>query len=507
MIASLVRATHRLPRPNLPLSCALLVAASVLLMLARVVPLPGSLLGVTDEAFGYPVRAVARVVTFSLALVALFAAYVYALYSVRFSVVPRLGRIVLSFTALLCVPAILNADLYSTDVYLYIFYARMVNVHELNPYVVPPMHAPSNDVFLSYVDWRNMVSSYGPLWTTWSVFVDSLLPAVVWVHVVAFKIAAGLTHIINTLLIGAVVRRLSPRNTALAMAAYGWNPLPIMEFAGNAHNDSFMLMWVLAALLAYHARRPLLGALLLGAAVAAKFTAVLFLPFYVLALLRASGTRREKLRRTGAVGLLVGSVWVVAWLPYVGDGGWRRMYALPPQSAWYLNSLPAVAYNGLRNGIVEVWNELGTKAIAPVTAGDIADTLVRTLSLVLIIVVGARLGNRIHQRKDLVEMWFWFLFVYLCFVGPHFWPWYATMLVPLAAISRSRYILIATTVLCLSSMVMYSCANCASYFPGVSDSMITGVVIFALPLLALAMVVLRDNAHQPAGGDAVPELG
>jgi alpha-1,6-mannosyltransferase len=490
----------RIPRPRLGPACAALLATTVLLMLARVTPLPGSLPLIGSGVLGVPIPVIGRVGFYIIALVLLFVSYVYALYCVRSSSAPRLGRSVVVFTAVLTVPAIVNPDLFSNDVYSYIFYGRMYLVHGLNPYVVLPGDAP-RDPYISWVDWRNLLSPYGPIWTSWSVLLDKVVPGGLGVHVFAYKLTGGLMHVANTALVGAVVRKLSPRNAALGMAAYGWNPLPLTEFAGNAHNDSLMLLWVLGALVAYYYRRPVVGAALLGLAIATKFTAMLFVPFYLVALLRGQGSLGQRLRRITVVCGLIVAVWVVSWAPYMGDGGWRRMYALPPQSAWYLNSLPAVLYSALRGIIVSLWR------LAPVHAGDIADGLVRALSTGLILVVALQLGRRLRDRTDLVDMWFWLLFAYLFFVGPYFWPWYATSLVMLAAISRQRYVLLVTTMLSLNAMVVYSCSNCRTYFRGVSDSAMTGLVIFVLPLLTLGAVMLLDSAERAAVAERMPELG
>lgn len=484
------------PRPNLRLACALLFLSTVCMFAARVVHVPRAvqqLFGLPG-LIGLPAPVLSRVTVFVAALALLTVAYVYAVYSVRLSRVSGLGRIVVGFTALLTAPALINPDLFSHDVYLYMFYGRMVNVHGLNPYVTLPS-AVSGDAFLAYVDWRNVTSSYGPLWTSWSAMVDLLAPGGVAAHVVAFKFAGALTHLVNTCLIGLLVRRASPRNVPLAMAAYGWNPLTITEFAGNAHNESFMLLLVLSALLAYYRRRPMLGVLLLTAAIAVKFSAALLLPLYIVALLRGCQSRGERARVLLQAAGVMGAVWLMSWAPYIGDGGWRRMFALPQQSAWYLNSLPAAVYAGLRDFFAGwPWG------LAPVRAGDVAATLVSLLGLAVIAGAGWKLSHGMKRRTDLVEMWFWFVFAYLFFAGSHFWPWYATTLVLLAAMSRGRYVWLVTTVFSSSAMLVYSCSDCRTYV-NTSDSPLTGLAIFLLPLLTLAALWLRDNAHKPA-----PEL-
>jgi len=475
----------------------MVVAGMLLLMVARVVRFPRAVGTIVVPILDMPLPVVARVVVYVVALVLLFSAYAYAIYSVRLSTSDKLGRGVVVFTVVLSLIAVLNRDLFSNDVYMYIFYGRMFSGFGLNPYVVLPADAP-NDPVLSQVDWRNLLSPYGPLWTSWSALLDWATPGGTTQTVAAFKLAAAATHVVNTLLIGAIVHRVSRVNSPLAMAAYGWNPLTITEFAGNAHNDSLMLMWILAALLAYHHRRPLLGAALIGLAVATKFTGLLFVPFYLIALVRGQGTQREKIRRSLILSCVMFAVLVAAWLPYVGRSGWTRIFHLPDQAGWYLNSLPKAAYTALRDGMVWLWG------MAPVRAGDMASALVTIAGLALILIVGWWLGWKINVPADLVEMWFWFLFAYLFFVGPYFWPWYATSLVSLAAMSSNRYVWIVTTSLSLSAMLVYSCSDCRTYL-NASDSALTGLAIFIVPLIMLAALLLRRNSTQPVL-EGVPRL-
>jgi hypothetical protein len=47
----------------------------------------------------------------------------------------------------------------------------------------------------------------------------------------------------------AIVATLATRK-ALAVATLGWNPLVALHFAGGGHNDAFMMLLVLVALLA-----------------------------------------------------------------------------------------------------------------------------------------------------------------------------------------------------------------------------------------------------------------
>ncbi len=482
------------PRPRLGLACVALLGTTLLLMLARVVRLAA----LPEAIFGLPGPLVGRVTIYSLALLSLFGAYVYAIYCVRVSSNPRLGRIVIGLTALFTLPALISRDLFSPDMYSYIIYGRMAGVHGLNPYVHMPVEVRS-DPYLSYVYWRSLLTPYGPLWTSWSAFLDLAVPGGVRLQVFTYKLLGALVHMGNTLLIGVMVRRVSPRNVALAMAVYGWNPLPLWEFAGNAHNDAFMLFFILAALLALHSRRVLLGAGLLGVAIATKFTAALFLPFYLLALYRSGEGIPDRLRKTAIAAAVTGGVWLISWVPYWGDGGWRRMISLPEQSEWYLNSLPSALFALVRYVLALLFG------LAPSTAGYAADKVVTLATVTIILLVGLRLAARLHDTEDLAEVWFWFFFAYLAFVGPYFWPWYATTLIPLAAMTRQTFAWILSTILSVTVMLVYSCGGCRTYF-NASDSPLTGLGLF-LPVLLFTAFTLRRNRGSRSLEGITPQYG
>lgn len=469
------------PRPDLRRAVTALITSLALLSVARLVDLPY----IPGRFFGTPIVVAERVGLFLAALVLVFLAYVYAIYTVWQSGSRTTPRKVFGIAVLLSALAVANPDLLSHDIYSYTLYGRMVAAYNLNPYLTSPS-VLTREPFLSYVDWRNLVTPYGPLWTSISAVVEALIPGRMLWHVVGFKLLGALVHLANTALLGAVVQRLSARHTAAAMAAYAWNPLTVLEFAGNAHNDSFVLLFMLLALLMYTDRHEIVGGGMLGAAVATKITGGLFVPLYLVALLRRERSVVARVRVAVLSGMLCIGVWAVNWIPYIGGGNWRLMFRLPPQSAWYLNSLPAAVFALIRAAVIGVWR------LAPIYAVEVASNLTRVLTTVLILVVGIALARHVRGKGDLVESWYWLFFVYLVFVGPYFWPWYATSLVLLAALSRRPFIWIVTTVLSLNAMIVYSCSDCRTYL-NYSDSPTTGLTIFALPLIALGVALFRRS--------------
>jgi len=96
-----------------------------------------------------------------------------------------------------------------------------------------------SDPYSPPVDWPP-VETYGPLWQVVSIPFAHLDRGE---DAYAFRVLAA----ICMLAIVALVWRLATRK-ALAVALVGWNPFIALHYAGGGHNDSLMMVFVLAAL-------------------------------------------------------------------------------------------------------------------------------------------------------------------------------------------------------------------------------------------------------------------
>jgi hypothetical protein len=160
-----------------------------------------------------------------------------------------------------------------------------------------PLFAPlllSRDP-LVYVAWGRMshpyappgawppVETYGPLWQIVSIPLSRFGH-----HAYAFRLLAAAC----VLVIVALVWRLATRKL-LAAAIVGWNPFVALHYAGGAHNDALMMVFVLGALLAYAVARPQLGGGSWAAAIALKWSAGWFFVLWAI----------ERFRRRKPLGL------------------------------------------------------------------------------------------------------------------------------------------------------------------------------------------------------------
>jgi hypothetical protein len=105
------------------------------------------------------------------------------------------------------------------------------------------------------IDWHDAVSVYGPVWTLLCTalykVVAPLATTNIWGYIVSFRGLGPRLPPGNAALIWFILGRLRPRDRVAGTIFYAWNPLTLIEFAGNGHNDAGLVFFLLA-----RSRRP-----------------------------------------------------------------------------------------------------------------------------------------------------------------------------------------------------------------------------------------------------------
>ncbi|HWC86956.1 MAG TPA: glycosyltransferase 87 family protein [Solirubrobacteraceae bacterium] len=230
---------------------------------------------------------------FSAVVVAMTVAYGFVLASVRLLSL----RVIAIAVVALHVVMLLSPPLQLTDLFNYLGYARLGALHHLNPYT-HVIASERHDPIWALTTWYNLHSPYGPAFTLLS-YPIALLPlsAAYWL-LKAATVAASLGFIA---LVWRCARQLGhdPRFAVLFVAA---NPVFLIYELGGFHNDVFMLVPAMAAISFLLDGRDRWSGAALALAVAVKFTAVLLLPFLLLA---ARPARRRVRVLTGMAGAAV----------------------------------------------------------------------------------------------------------------------------------------------------------------------------------------------------------
>ena len=212
--------------------------------------------------------------SFSAFLVLMAAAYGAALLAVR----ALSMRLIVAVIVALHVILLMAPPMQLTDLFNYLGYARLGAVHHLNPYVHTMLSETYDPVYL-FSTWHNLKSPYGPLFTATSYPIALLpLPVAYW----ALKVLAVSASLAFIALVAKCARLLGrdPRFAVLFLAA---NPIYLFYAVGGFHNDFFMLIPSTGAIALLLMRRDRSAGAVLMLAVAVKFTAILLLPFLLIA--------------------------------------------------------------------------------------------------------------------------------------------------------------------------------------------------------------------------------
>ena len=292
--------------------------------------------------------------------------------------------------------------LLSKDAYIYWAYGRIAAVHGENPYTTPP-EATRGDPAAELVaqDWIGTTAPYGPLWVLASEGTARAASDDPDGAMSLFKLLAAAGALALTA--GAA---LASRRPAFAAAFVGWNPLIALHHAGGAHNDAWMMAFVVAGIALAVRGRAQLGGAAWAAGLAVKWFPIVLLP------LELVGSRRGA-RPFGVLGFLAGgaALAVVATVRFGVD--WPRALVPIGNQAQRWNSL----------SLVHHLTQLGIPG-RPATA---ALALLFALAYLWLL----REAWRGRVRLALASGLFALSLAWLA-------PWYATWAIALAAVEEDR---------------------------------------------------------------------
>jgi hypothetical protein len=211
---------------------------------------------------------------FSGVILVMLAAYAVVLAAAR----TLSMRVIVIWIVAVHAVLLLSPPLQLTDLFNYLGYARLGGLHHFNPYT-HVIRQEIHDPVYRFTSWHNLKSPYGSLFTALSYPLAFLpLPLAYW----TLKVVTVLLALAFLGLVGYCARQLGrdPRIAILFVAA---NPIYLMYGVAGFHNDFFMLVPSMAAIALLLARRDRAAGAAVMVAVAVKFTAILLLPFLLIA--------------------------------------------------------------------------------------------------------------------------------------------------------------------------------------------------------------------------------
>ncbi|MBI3957086.1 MAG: hypothetical protein HY340_03815 [Candidatus Kerfeldbacteria bacterium] len=318
--------------------------------------------------------------------------------------------------------------LISRDVY-YSFYYGQAITEGVNPYsvtigdrFVAPFAALTDPIFF------NLPTPYGPIWQGVSSMVVRLAALQPLVGVLLLRLLVLPVFLVVVWCIGSLAER-RWGGGAYAAALFGWNPLALLYFFNEAHNDIFLLLGFALAAVFLDRRRYLYAGLALIVGGLFKWVPLLLLP------LVAAAARSERpfrsTRRLGVIlaGLAVLAV-VVGFLPF-WDGA-NPLAGILKQTG-LLNLTFFLAQGAFFLGSAD--HSTLTFGSGSIGISGLGLTVVKAFGFLLFIGLSAHLLLRvIRQKISWSEAGYLQVFLFLVFSISWFMPWYVFWLVPFAAL-------------------------------------------------------------------------
>jgi Glycosyltransferase family 87 len=358
-----------------------------------------------------------RFMFITLALYGLYVALVWLAPSVRLAW--AVGAI-----AVLHVVWLLAPPMWLTDVFNYIGYTRIGALHHLNPYA-HYLSERASDPSFRWVTWPKLHAPYGPLFlaSSWPLAWVSV-PTALWIY----KVTTAIASLGCIALVAALARELR-RPVIPAIVFVGLNPLWLVYGVGGAHNDMFMLLFVLGGLLLVLRGRDGLGAgsIALGAAI--KASGGLLLPFVFV------GSRHRRQVVVGAAAAVALTIAIV--LVFFGDHP--------------VNAALSFLEQGQNISFKSFPGQVGQMMLG---MDDVNYTLQKVCNVLFLGVTAGLLYRAWKVRAEWLQCAGW---ATLALLLSMLWmmPWYSVWLLPLAAIIDDRRLRIATVVFGAFVTLMY----------------------------------------------------
>ena len=403
--------------------------------------------------------------------------------------------LLLTAAALFCLILLFQPALFSDDVFTYIFSGRLLAFYHADPLNNAPIQFPLDSYLQWVVSGRFTENFYGPLW----LYIASGLVSIGGGPVVTlflFKGVAVLTHLVNCMLVWAILTRLAPARRLPGTLLYAWNPLAIIELAGSGHSEGLLLSILLLATLIYirgKGRWHEIAVLaLFGLAISMNLVVLLFAPLFTWFIVR---TERNGYR----------AFWGFCWRTLVGLGLLIPLF-LPlwrgPSTFFSITSAIDVtnfshSLVGLIEGplewifgLVDQWLHF-PPVMQPLTS---ADSALRASTIFIFALIYFRLFGKVRAAPMLtgadsetlvpgfdvlLDCWSIAVFWYLVLVLGWFWPWYALWILWIVVLRPLDSRTIAILLLSGTALLFYPFQS----ITGSVAALYQPILVFGIPLV------------------------
>lgn len=135
----------------------------------------------------------------------------------------------------------------SSDIFNYVFDAKIITHYHLNPYTHKALDFP-NDDWTRFMRWTHRYSPYGPIWLLISVIPSTLGLGKFVLNLFLFKLMMAAFNLLNVYLIYNIAQKVKNLNSLVPIVFYALSPLVLIEGIANGHNDVLVATSILLSI-------------------------------------------------------------------------------------------------------------------------------------------------------------------------------------------------------------------------------------------------------------------
>jgi len=147
----------------------------------------------------------------------------------------------------------------ANDLFRYFFRGRIFSFYGGNPLVDPPKRFYTDPYLYTVGEWIDHRSPYGPVWELLAAGVSWLTRGMLIPNLLALKGISVLCYGGSICLVYDILGRTLPAHKFGGTLLFAWNPLILLEWIGNGHNDVVMLFFILLGMNLWVRKRYIWG--------------------------------------------------------------------------------------------------------------------------------------------------------------------------------------------------------------------------------------------------------